>query len=110
MWTLINGGPESALYKSTDAGASWTKLTRGLPNVEMGRIGIAISPADTNVIYATVEAADRRGGIFRSTDRGSTWERRNEFDSTAMYYGKIFADPKDVDRSLRDERLHHGER
>ncbi|HEX5735248.1 MAG TPA: glycosyl hydrolase [Blastocatellia bacterium] len=98
VWTLINGGPESALYKSTDAGASWTKLTRGLPNVEMGRIGIAISPADMNVIYATVEAADRRGGVFRSTDRGSTWERRNEFDSTAMYYGKIVADPKDVDR------------
>ncbi|HET8675514.1 MAG TPA: glycosyl hydrolase [Blastocatellia bacterium] len=98
VWTLINGGPESALYKSTDSGASWTKLSRGLPNVEMGRIGIAISPADTNVIYATVEAADRRGGVFRSSDRGSTWERRNEFDSTAMYYGKIFADPKDVDR------------
>jgi photosystem II stability/assembly factor-like uncharacterized protein len=98
VWTLINGGPESALYKSTDAGASWTKLSRGLPNVEMGRIGIAISPADTNIIYATVEAADRRGGVFRSSDRGSTWERRNEFDSTAMYYGKIVADPKDVDR------------
>ncbi len=98
VWTLINGGPESALYKSTDAGATWNKLRAGLPSVEMGRIGLDISPVNTNVIYATIEAADRRGGIFRSTDRGETWERRNEFDTTAMYYGKIFADPKDVDR------------
>jgi photosystem II stability/assembly factor-like uncharacterized protein len=98
MWTLINGGPESAIYKSTDAGATWNKLRAGLPTVELGRIGLAISPVDSNVIYATVEAADRRGGIFRSSDRGGSWERRNEFDSTAMYYSRIVADPKEVDR------------
>ena len=98
MWTLINGGPESAIYKSTDAGATWNKLRAGLPTVELGRIGLAISPVDSNVLYATVEAADRRGGIFRSGDRGGSWERRNEFDSTAMYYSRIVADPKDVDR------------
>ncbi len=98
MWTLINGGPESALYKSTDAGATWNKLRGGLPTVELGRIGIAISPVDSNVVYLTVEAADRRGGIFRSSDRGGTWERRNEFDSGAMYYGHLVADPKNVDR------------
>ncbi len=98
MWTLINGGPESALYKSTDAGATWNRLRAGLPTVELGRIGLAISPVDSNVIYATVEAADRRGGIFRSSDRGSSWERRNDFDSTAMYYSRIVADPKEVDR------------
>ncbi len=97
-WTLINGGPESALYKSTDAGATWNKLRAGLPTVELGRIGLALSPVDSNVLYATVEAADRRGGIFRSADRGGSWERRNEFDSTAMYYSRIVADPKDVDR------------
>src|SRR5688500_9540700 len=98
MWTLINGGPESAIYKSTDAGATWNKLRAGLPTVELGRVGLTISPVDSNVIYATVEAADRRGGIFRSNDRGGSWERRNEFDSTAMYYSRIVADPKDVDR------------
>ncbi len=98
MWTLINGGPESALYKSTDAGASWNKLKNGLPTTEMGRIGLAISPVDSNVVYATIEAADRKGGIFRSSDRGGSWERRNEFDSAAMYYARIVADPKDVDR------------
>ena len=98
MWTLIDGGPESALYKSTDAGATWNKLRAGLPTTEMGRIGLAISPVDPNVIYAQVEAADRKGGIFRSNDRGGSWERRNEFDATAMYYARIVADPKDVDR------------
>lgn len=98
MWTLINGGPESAMYKSTDAGATWNKLRTGLPTVELGRIGLALSPVDSNVLYATVEAADRRGGIFRSGDRGGSWERRNEFDATAMYYSRIVADPKDVDR------------
>ncbi|HYP52917.1 MAG TPA: hypothetical protein VEQ42_05220, partial [Pyrinomonadaceae bacterium] len=98
VWTLINGGPESAIHKSTDGGATWTRLRAGLPTVDMGRIGLAISPVDTNVIYATVEAADRRGGIYRSSDRGGSWERRNDYDTTAMYYGEIFADPKDVDR------------
>jgi photosystem II stability/assembly factor-like uncharacterized protein len=98
VYTLVNGGPESALYKSTDAGATWNKLRGGLPAVDMGRIGLAISPVDSNVVYATVEAADRRGGIFRSSDKGGSWERRNPYDTTAMYYSQITADPKDVDR------------
>ncbi|MGH9929070.1 MAG: WD40/YVTN/BNR-like repeat-containing protein, partial [Pyrinomonadaceae bacterium] len=98
MWTLINGGPESAIYKSTDAGATWNKLKAGLPTVELGRIGLAISPVDSNVVYATVEAADKKGGVFRSNDRGGSWERRNEFDAGAMYYARIVADPKNVDR------------
>jgi photosystem II stability/assembly factor-like uncharacterized protein len=98
VFTLIDGGPESAIYKSTDAGASWNKLKSGLPSVDMGRIGLAISPADPSVIYATVEAADGKGGVFRSTDKGATWERRNEFDAGAMYYARVVADPKNVDR------------
>src|SRR6266446_8065182 len=98
MFTLIDGGPESAIYKSTDAGATWNNVRAGLPTIEMGRIGLAISPVDSNVIYATIEAADRKGGIFRSNDRGGSWERRNEFDAGAMYYARIVADPKEVDR------------
>ncbi|HKQ08637.1 MAG TPA: glycosyl hydrolase [Blastocatellia bacterium] len=98
VYTLVNGGPESALYKSTDAGATWNKLRAGLPTSEMGRIGIAISPVDSNVIYASIEAADRKGGIFRSSDRGASWERRNPYDTTAMYYGHVYCDPKEVDR------------
>lgn len=98
VWTLIDGGPESALYKSTDAGKTWNKLSSGLPKEEMGRIGLAISPADSNTIYATIEAANKAGGIFRSKDGGATWEKRNPFDSTAMYYAQVIADPKNVNR------------
>ena len=98
VWTLIDGGPESAIYKSTDAGQSWTKLKEGLPDVDLGKIGLAVSPVSPNVLYATIEAADHKGGIFRSTDYGVSWERMNDFDQTAMYYGTIYADPKDVNR------------
>jgi len=98
VWTLIDGGPESAIYKSTDAGATWNKLKSGLPTVDMGRIGLAVSPVDPSVVYATIEAADGKGGIFRSNDKGATWERRNEFDAGAMYYAHVVADPKNVDR------------
>ncbi|HEX3086098.1 MAG TPA: hypothetical protein VHP99_16310, partial [Pyrinomonadaceae bacterium] len=98
MFTLIDGGPESAIYKSTDAGATWNRMRAGLPAGDTGRIGLAISPVDSNVIYATIESGDRRGGIFRSSDRGGSWEKRNEFDAGAMYYAHVVADPKDVDR------------
>ena len=98
VFTLIDGGPESAIYKSTDAGSTWNKVTSGLPSVDTGRIGLTVSPADPNVIYAAVEAADGKGGIFRSQDKGATWERRNEFDEGAMYYARIVADPKNADR------------
>ncbi|MDT7540250.1 MAG: hypothetical protein QOE33_154 [Acidobacteriota bacterium] len=97
-WTLIDGGPESALYKSTDAGATWKRIRAGLPPGDLGRIGLYISPADSNVVYATVEAGQGLGGIFRSSDRGESWERRNPYDTTAMYYSRIVADPKEVDR------------
>jgi len=98
VWTLIDGGPESAIYRSVDGGNTWTKLKSGLPTVDMGRIGLAISPVDHNVVYATIEAAEGKGGIFRSSDRGSTWEKRNTYDETAMYYAQVYADPKNVDR------------
>src|SRR5215472_16237442 len=98
VFTLIDGGPESAIYKSTDAGATWNKVSSGLPSVDMGRIGLAVSPADPNVVYATVEAAEGKGGVFRSQDKGATWEKRNDFDAGAMYYARVVADPKNVDR------------
>ena len=100
VFTLIDGGPESAIYKSTDAGATWNKLKTGLPTVDMGRIGLSISPADSNVVYATIEAADGKGGVFRSLDKGATWTRQNEFSVGAMYYGQIIADPKNADRII----------
>lgn len=97
-WTMIDGGPESAIYKSTDAGVTWKKLHSGLPTVDMGRIGLAISPTNPNLVYATVEAAQKKGGIFRSRDRGATWEKRNDYDQGAMYYATLFVDPKNEDR------------
>ncbi len=98
FYTLINGGPESAIHKSTDGGATWTKLRSGLPPGDLGRIGLSISPANTNVVYATVEAGGNLSGIFRSNDRGATWERTSSNISQGMYYGQIVADPKNVDR------------
>ena len=98
FYTLINGGPESAIHKSTDGGATWTKLRGGLPAGDLGRIGLAISPADNNVVYATVEAAAQGSGIYRSGDKGATWERTSPTIAQGMYYGQIVADPKNVDR------------
>ncbi len=99
VWTLIDGGPESALYKSVDGGQTWKKLTRGLPSEDLGRIGLAIAPLNPDVVYATVEAANKKGGLYRSTDRGATWEKRGDYvSSSPQYYSEIVADPKDVDR------------
>jgi photosystem II stability/assembly factor-like uncharacterized protein len=98
VWTLINGGAESALHRSTDGGKTWTKLRAGLPTEEMGRIGLAMAPNDPDVIYAIIEAADKKGGIFRSADRGVTWEKRNDFDQQAQYYAHLVVDPVNKDR------------
>jgi photosystem II stability/assembly factor-like uncharacterized protein len=98
VWTLIHGGPESALYKSTDAGKTWTKVTSGLPSVELGRIGLAVTPAVPNLVYATVEAADGKSGVFRSNDFGQTWEKRGGYIAQAMYYAQLIIDPKNPER------------
>ncbi len=98
FFTLIDGGPESAIYRSTDAGKSWTKVNTGLPNEELGRIGLAISPQNPDVLYANVEAANRKGGTYRSTDNGVTWEKRSDYQQGSMYYGDIFTDPVQFDR------------
>jgi photosystem II stability/assembly factor-like uncharacterized protein len=99
VYTLVNGGPESAIYKSTDAGATWRKLTEGLPKVDMGKIGLDISPADPDVLYAVIEAQRDKGGFFRSTDRGESWSKMSDYVSgSPQYYNEIFADPHDVDR------------
>ncbi|MDP9267507.1 MAG: glycosyl hydrolase [Acidobacteriota bacterium] len=105
VFTLIDGGPESAIYKSTDAGKTWNKINSGLPSVDLGRIGIAISPADHNVLYAVAEAAEQKGGVFRSTDRGANWEKRNDFQNGSMYYGHVYPDPKNVDRVFISDTL-----
>jgi photosystem II stability/assembly factor-like uncharacterized protein len=72
---LIGGGPESGIYKTTNAGGTWTRLTKGLPTVEMGRVGMALNPKNPNTIYALVTAQKDQGGFFRSDDAGASWTR-----------------------------------
>ncbi len=98
VFTLINGGPESAVYKTTDAGKNWFKIHTGLPSVDLGRVGLAISPANPDIVYAIVEAAEDKGGIFRTTNRGGSWEKMNDYiSSSPQYYQELVADPKDPD-------------
>ncbi len=98
FFTLIDGGPESAIHRSTDGGKTWTKVSTGLPNEELGRIGLAISPQNPDIVYANVEAANRKGGIYRSSDNGVTWQKMSDYNQGSMYYGDIFADPTQFDR------------
>ncbi|HEY1376085.1 MAG TPA: hypothetical protein VGF55_04795, partial [Gemmataceae bacterium] len=98
VYTLVDGGPESAIHRSTDGGKTWTKVRAGLPQGDLGRIGLALAPSDPDVVYAVVEAADKQGGIFRSADRGVTWEKRNPFDQQAQYYAHVVVDPVNKDR------------
>ena len=97
-FTYISGGPESGIYKSTDAGATWNKINKGLPDTDLGRIGMGVSPVNPDVLYCMVEASDKKGGTYRSTDRGASWERRGDLNTSGNYYVEIFCDPKDVDK------------
>jgi len=99
VYTLVDGGPESAIYKSTDAGVTWRKLTEGLPEVDMGKIGMALSPANPDYIYAIIEAQRSKGGTFRSTDRGESWTKMSDYVSgSPQYYNEFIADPKDPNK------------
>jgi photosystem II stability/assembly factor-like uncharacterized protein len=98
VWTLISGGPESALYKSTDGGETWRKITRGLPSGDVGRYGLCQSPADPDLVYAVVEAAGDAGGFFRSSDRGESWRKMNDWTSRGNYYQELICDPVNPDR------------
>jgi photosystem II stability/assembly factor-like uncharacterized protein len=86
------GGPASALYKSSDGGETWKKLTKGLPQGgDTGRIGVTIYPRDTAIVYAMVQHAD--GGIFRSEDHGETWKKMSSADPNPPYFSNLFIDP-----------------
>lgn len=99
-YSLNSGGTGSKLWKSTDAGATWTDLSAnpGLPKGTLGKINVSVSPANPKRVYAIVEALD--GGIFRSEDAGATWQLMNDdrnWRQRAWYYNHIIADPKDAD-------------
>ena len=94
VWTYVSGGPESALYKSTNGGKDWTKLENGLPDGDKGRIGIAIPPKMPNRIYAMIEGH----GTYRSDNNGASFSKLNDHESSGNYYVELVADPVNPDK------------
>lgn len=100
VWGLMAGGESSGIHKSTDGGRSWREVTTGLPEGPMGKIGLAVTPADPDLVYATIEAKEDERGFYRSTDKGESWTRRNEYISGGTgphYYQEIEASPTEAD-------------
>jgi photosystem II stability/assembly factor-like uncharacterized protein len=108
VFTYISGGPESAIYKSVDGGETWTKQSKGLPaDADLGRIGLAISPVNPDYVFAIVEAADDKGGFFRSVNRGESWEKLSDYTSSGNYYVEIFCDPVNINRVYSMDTWFH---
>ena len=93
VFTYVGGGPGSQIYKSTDGGENWKKLKGGLPSSIKGRIGMDISPAKPDVLYALVEAEMDKQGLYKSTDRGESWKKVNRYVTSGNYYQEVFCDP-----------------
>ncbi|UTW64589.1 glycosyl hydrolase [bacterium SCSIO 12741] len=98
VWTYISGGPSSAIYRSTDGGKTFDKLSNGLPQGDVGRIALAISPQKPDVVYAMIEATPKTQGIYRSTDRGASWNKVNKYASSGNYYVELVPDPNQFDK------------
>jgi photosystem II stability/assembly factor-like uncharacterized protein len=110
VFTYIGGGEESSVYKTTDGGKTWKEITSGLPAGKMGRIGLAISPVDSDYVYAIVEAEGDKGGFFRSINNGLSWEKRSGYKTSGNYYQEIVCDPVDRDKIFSMSTwLHHSE-
>ncbi len=92
VWTYISGGPETALYKSVNGGKNWKKLENGLPGGDKGRIALAISPVNPDVVYAMVEES----GVYRSTDRGASFAFMDDYSTSGNYYVELVPHPTQV--------------
>ncbi|MEZ4864497.1 MAG: glycosyl hydrolase [Caldilineaceae bacterium] len=102
FWSLTSGGPDSSIWKSTDGGDTWTELTNnlGLPTGLKGKIGITVSPAKPERVWAIIEAEQEQAGVYRSDNGGATWEQltgNRDLIQRPWYYCHIFADPQDAD-------------
>ncbi len=98
VWGQIHGGPESGVHRSTDGGKTWTRVRTGLPGGDLGRIGLAVSPADPDYMFAVIEAPGSGGGFYRSTDAGASWNRMSSQSGLGLFYNELFPDPVDRDR------------
>jgi len=109
----MGGGPGTGLHRSTDGGETWEQLKEGLPSSNMGKIGLAISPQNPDVLYAAIELNQREGAVYKSTDRGSTWAKQSETVSGATgphYYQELYACPHNEGRLyLMDVRVQISE-
>ncbi|MEW5984175.1 MAG: glycosyl hydrolase [Acidobacteriota bacterium] len=98
-WFFTSGGPKSGLYRSKDGGSTWQRLTRDLPEGELGRIAVSTSPAKAGLVFATIEAEQTR--LYRSDDGGESWEALSHSSAVTarpFYFSRLVADPKNVDR------------
>ncbi len=98
VYTKIGGGPESAVYKSKDAGKTWDKIMKGLPSGDIGGTGLAISRVNPDVLYIIMEAAGENSGFYRTVNRGATWEKMSSHSSQGQYFNRIACDPEDVNK------------
>jgi photosystem II stability/assembly factor-like uncharacterized protein len=98
VYTKIGGGPESAVYKSTDAGETWNKIMKGLPKVDLGGMDIAYAPSNPDILYLIVAAAEGKSGFFRSTNRGASWDKMSDHSAQGQYFNEICVDPKNADK------------
>ena len=90
------GGPGSALYRTTDGGATWKKLTDGLPKTETGRIAVDVYRRNSNIVYALIESAE--SGLYRSDDKGETWKKMSNYNPRPMYFSQVRIDPNNDQR------------
>lgn len=101
-WTIVSGGPneEGGLYKSVDGGDTWRRITEGLPTGLVGKMDLAVSPADSSIVYLLVEAPDDDGGLYKSVDQGESFElvsNEEGIRNRPFYYGNLDVDPQNPD-------------
>jgi photosystem II stability/assembly factor-like uncharacterized protein len=109
-WSLLAGGPKSGIYKSSDNGETWNQVKTGLPTGDMGKIGLAVTPANPELVYATIEANEEEKGFYRSLNKGESWEKQNSYISGGTgphYYQEIEASPQNPDLIYQMDVFYH---